>query len=324
MLVGDGSHPLDKQFRAGAPFGIPLYFHIFLLLFMGLYLLQALLKLNVLYVALPVVLVLSVYLHELGHALTSAYFGKRPRRIVLHLFGGVAEVPHGLSTREELFVIAGGPLVSLALAITGFALMPVFKGINATLYMSAYWVFQLNAILFVFNVLPIYPLDGGQFLRSWLTLKKGRNEGIRRSLPLSMATLIVMGILALALEWIGIFGLVIAMALGVVNYTEYQRHQHLFSRGFWAYIWPFGGPSKASSSSRNDMWPGEKDDQAVASQRGGLADQMYVWWNQKRAEKLMRKADEVGIFNLSPKDRALLERYLDAKIGIKERKHNRN
>ena len=48
--------------------------------------------------------------HELGHALTSAYFGARPRRIVLHMFGGVAEVPFGLKRWQELWVIAGGPL----------------------------------------------------------------------------------------------------------------------------------------------------------------------------------------------------------------------
>jgi hypothetical protein len=43
--------------------------------------------------------------------------------------------------------------------------------------------------------------------------------------------------------------------------------------------------------------------------------------NKKKAEKLMKKADEVGIFNLSKEERELLERYLDAKISIKEKNY---
>jgi Zn-dependent protease len=320
MLVGDGSHPLDRQFRVGSPFGIPLYFHIILLVFLGVWLLMSLVPFNLGRILWPLLLMFSVYLHELGHALTSAYFGRRPRRIVLHLFGGVAEVPPGLNTKQELWVIAGGPLVSLALAIIGFALMPLAKGTHYLFYFLMASMFQINTILFIFNVLPIYPLDGGQFTRQWILLRKGQTAAIRRSLPLSMVTLIVMGVISLVFQWIGFLGLVIALSLFMVNHQEYQRWSYLFSDGFWSYMWPFGGGGSRKRGASGDRWPGERDEEPSRS-GGGIGDQLFVKMNKKKAEKLMKKADEVGIFNLSKEERELLERYLDAKISIKEKNY---
>lgn len=317
MFAGDGSHPLDRQFRVGSPFGIPLYLHIFLMIFVGFWTLTSLVPFNLVRILWPLVLVGSVYLHELGHALSSAYFGARPRRIVLHMFGGVAEVPPSLNSYQELWVIAWGPLVSLILAVIGyFGAMFTYSLSPFTAHLFTV-VFQINAILFIFNILPIYPLDGGQFYREWQSNRLGKNAGIRKSLPLSMATLIAMGLLSMVLQWIGIFGLVIAIALALQNHTEYKHYAYLFTDGFWHHAWPFSKGPKRSK----DRWPGEKEE---ASTRGGIGDQLYVKLNQKKAEKLMRKADEVGLFNLSPKERQILERYLDAKIGIKERNQKLN
>ncbi|MCB9641028.1 MAG: site-2 protease family protein [Myxococcales bacterium] len=299
MFVGDGRHPLDRQFRVGVFFGIPLYIHIILVIFVGIEAVMALAQMNPLRLLFPALLFGSVYLHELGHALSSAAFGNRPRRIVMHLFGGVAEVPPGLTRKQELWVIAWGPLVSLALAVLGgvFYFTPVLGSIPILKFIANY-LFTLNAILFVFNILPIFPLDGGQFLRQFLTLRRGESEGIRRSLPLSMLLLAILGIYSLFSQMM--FAFIIAIFVFMVNYNEWQRWQHLFQKGFWIYLWPFGGKKKGKGSAGPS-----------------LGDRFFVWRHRAQAEKLMRVADEEGIHKLKPQDRKLLEDYLDAKLRLR-------
>ena len=296
MFVGDGSHPLDRQFRVGKFFGIPLDLHIVLLIYAAFEVLASILTMNFVRLLSPVILFGSVYLHELGHALSSAHFGARPRRIVLHLFGGVAEVPGGLTTKQQMWVIAWGPIVSGILAVIGivfgivFALIPIVGALF-------WWMGFINLILFIFNVLPIFPLDGGQFVRQWVTLRSGSREAIRKTLPWSMTILIVLGMLGLIFTWIGPLAFIIALFLLFIHYQEVKRHQHLFTgpKGFWGHLLP--GKSGGGF--------------------GRLSDQFFVWSNRSKAEELMRRTDEIGIHALKPHERQLLEKYLDAKFRLR-------
>ncbi|TNE45066.1 MAG: hypothetical protein EP343_27740 [Deltaproteobacteria bacterium] len=322
MFVGDGSHPLDKQFHVGRYFGIPLYIHIILVFFLGFELLSAVFRGSLWLMMWPIIIVLSVYLHELGHALSSAHFGARPHRIVLHLFGGVAEVPGGLRIKQELWVIAWGPIVSFLLMAMGYTVMKVTSP-GTLWYVVGLLFFRINLILFLFNILPIYPLDGGQITRQWMTMRMGRDEGIRRSLPWSMAFLIAAGMFGLIIlrGSLGVLTLIIAAFLAFYNHQQYMIHRHLFTKGFWGYMNPFGAPKRRTSSRSSHGHLRVVEDEP---QGGGLADRWYVWWNRKKAEKIMRKSDEVGIDKLSKEEREILERYLDAKISLRQKKNYMN
>lgn len=325
MFVGDGSHPLDKQFYLGRYFGIPLYFHIILVFFLGFELLSAVFRGSLWLMLWPIIIVFSVYLHELGHALSSAYFGARPHRIVLHLFGGVAEVPGGLRIKQELWVIAWGPIVSLLLLILGYTLMKV-GGNQSAWGTIGYLFYRINLILFLFNVLPIYPLDGGQITRQWMTLRMGRTEGIRRSLPWSMLFLILAGMFGLLIlrGSLGVLTLIIAMFLAFYNHQQWQMHRHLFADGFWSYLNPFGAPRRRNSGGRSQRGGHLRAVEDDAPRGGGLSDRWFVWRNRKKAEEIMRKSDEVGVDQLSKKERDILERYLDAKISLRQKKNYLN
>lgn len=90
--------------------------------------------------------------HELGHALALYSLDKPPSTIRLSFAGAVMEVP-GLSYREELFAAAAGPAASLLLGL----LTPLWPGLG--LYSLA---------LGLFNLLPLYGLDGSRMLRAFL------------------------------------------------------------------------------------------------------------------------------------------------------------
>ena len=121
-------------------------------------------------IAAGVALLLSITLHELGHSLVAMAFGCRVRDITLMMLGGCAtllSMPR--KAWQEFLVAIAGPAVSLVLAILGLWLplnLPTLKGTPGTfLYYQVGW---LNLALFIFNLLPAFPMDGGRILRSFL------------------------------------------------------------------------------------------------------------------------------------------------------------
>jgi Zn-dependent protease len=127
-------------------------------------------------------LFLIVLLHEFGHAMACRQVGGTANQILLWPFGGVAYVNPPQRPGATLWSIAAGPLVNVVLAPVLFvaAMAGQWLGWADTMPDAAnfFWaVFAIDVGLLVFNILPIYPLDGGQILRSllWFVVGKGRS-----------------------------------------------------------------------------------------------------------------------------------------------------
>src|SRR5580698_250163 len=140
-------------------------------------------------------LFLIVLMHEFGHALACRQVGGTANRIMLWPLGGVAYVSPPQRPGATLWSIAAGPLVNVALLpVLGGAFFAV-RAMGWQLAMpDAYHlissVLWIDIGLLAFNLLPIYPLDGGQILRSllWFMLGRGR----------SLATATVIGFIGIA------------------------------------------------------------------------------------------------------------------------------
>lgn len=130
-------------------------------------------------------IVISIYLHELGHAWGNKVQGIPVRRIMLHGFGGFCEPAGAASNRERELVVAMGPIVNLALwALAGLGQSWIMSSMigqvpnTDDVAFAVDWVAQnqfklqlftylsmfgyLNIALFFFNMLPVQPLDGGK------------------------------------------------------------------------------------------------------------------------------------------------------------------
>jgi Zn-dependent protease len=127
-------------------------------------------------------LFLIVLLHEFGHAFACRQVGGRADTILLWPLGGVAYVDPPQRPGAMLWSLAAGPLVNvvLLLPLGGAYLLAGAGGstdpssdFNVWLY-SVLWI---DIGLLIFNILPIYPLDGGQILRSllWFVFGRGRS-----------------------------------------------------------------------------------------------------------------------------------------------------
>jgi Zn-dependent protease len=128
-------------------------------------------------------LFLIVMLHEFGHALACRQVGGTANRIVLWPLGGIAYVQPPQRPGATLWSIAAGPLVNvvlmpilMVLVMTGsvFGWSRALPDIRIFLVTLA----LINGVLLGFNLLPIYPLDGGQILRSLLWFWVGRARSL--------------------------------------------------------------------------------------------------------------------------------------------------
>ena len=128
-------------------------------------------------VGLIVLFFLCVILHELGHSLTAQRYGVRVPRILLLPIGGMAEfdrIPRKPS--QELLITLAGPAVNflIAAALTPVMWSSIISDKEAPPYSlldlgGQLWV--ANLVMGTFNLLPVFPMDGGRIFRALLAMK---------------------------------------------------------------------------------------------------------------------------------------------------------
>lgn len=145
-----------------------------------------------------------VLLHEFGHALACRQVGGRADTIMLWPLGGVAYVDPPQRPGPVLWSIAAGPLVNVAL----FPLLLGAYAAGSTLgwantapdaYFFLWNVLRLDVLLLLFNILPVYPLDGGKIVWALLWFWMGRAKSL------------------LVSAWIGIVGVAGILVLGLIE-----------------------------------------------------------------------------------------------------------
>lgn len=190
----------------------------------------------------------SIVLHELGHALVARRSGIGINGIDLWFFGGLAKLSRDSHTPgEEFRVAAAGPAVTLlvclvclgaavALSETGefFDNAGFASDATSPALALASWLFVVNAFLFVFNLVPAFPLDGGRIARAaaW-RITQDRNRGTRFSARLGQgfSYLLIGGGLVLAFTsdplngiWLVVLGFFLGQAAtGAVATSEFAE-----------------------------------------------------------------------------------------------------
>ena len=190
-------------------------------------------------------MVVSILIHEIGHALIQRHFGGRPR-IVLHGMGGLAICGDcDRSTRSQILISLAGPGAGFALAGATLLLLGISGhqpgiAVDPSAQVSPPWIsifgakfhwlnFSTPAMNMVVadllwinilwgggNLLPIYPLDGGQVARELCLLGNPRT-GIILSLRISMIAAIAMVLVGLSSE-----SLYVAIMFGYFAYSSYK------------------------------------------------------------------------------------------------------
>ena len=119
-----------------------------------------------------------VILHEYGHALMARKMGVKTRDIILTPIGGLARLEGMPRTpKHEFLITIAGPLVNLVIAAIVFAYLWIrgLPFVPRELANYSQILLWMNLILFGFNLLPAFPMDGGRILRSTLAIFLGHD-----------------------------------------------------------------------------------------------------------------------------------------------------
>lgn len=167
-------------------------------------------------------LLLSILLHELGHAFAGRLFKARVSHIDLTGLGGVAHFERSLpaSVIARSVIYLAGPAVNLALWLGLGALTGEAAGLGKPMLALPIAVLaSINFVLMCFNLLPAYPLDGGHTLDAWLGALLGPVWSVRIVAGLGLVVAIGLALYALPT---GIFMLFVALFLAQANWEALQ------------------------------------------------------------------------------------------------------
>ena len=173
-------------------------------------------------------LLLIIFIHEMGHAAAASFFSWRIKRISLLPFGGVAEMDeHGnRSLYEETVVVLAGPLQHVWMGALAY-------GLYAMGIVPEYWYarfFDFNMMVLLFNLLPVWPLDGGKLIFLLLSFRRAFPLAHLQTIIFSGAVLLVFAFMMLV---VGPFTLNVLIIVGFLAFSlfyEWKQRRYVFIR----------------------------------------------------------------------------------------------
>ncbi|OQC71512.1 MAG: Zinc metalloprotease [Euryarchaeota archaeon ADurb.Bin009] len=149
-------------------------------------------------------LFVGVFIHEMAHSLIAKAKGIEIHSITLLILGGVSQMEETMpDPKIELPMALAGPMTSLALGLISAALVYIFDAVVPDPAVAGVLVFTfgylglLNILLFGFNLLPAFPMDGGRVLRAWLARRMPLSRATRIAADVGKGFAVVFGIVGL-------------------------------------------------------------------------------------------------------------------------------
>jgi len=180
----------------------------------------------------------SILFHEVSHSIIAKKYGVKFQRIVLFAFGGIALQPIELiDPKNEMHMAFAGPLISFIIFGLSFLIwfelhqsnMLIIQGfpISSIVFYSA----MINLVIGLFNLLPVFPSDGGRILRSFLYYRthdqfRATITAIKIGWILSFSILIIGAAISLKLYLIGgVWLMLVALFLMRASKSYYNVYQ---------------------------------------------------------------------------------------------------
>ncbi|MGF7047196.1 stage IV sporulation protein FB [Paenibacillus sp. DS2015] len=174
-----------------------------------------------------------VLIHEMGHMSAAMIFGIRVRSVQLLPFGGVVTIEDGgkMTVWKEIAIALAGPLQNVIMIAIAMFFKEIGSGDSAFLS----YVIQGNAVIALFNLLPILPLDGGKITQAFVSRYIAYHSTLLWSSRISIVAsgfVISYSLLPLARGegTIQLNVLMIGIFLFYSNYVDYKNLPYRFMR----------------------------------------------------------------------------------------------
>ena len=127
---------------------------------------------------------IAILIHEIAHIVVALLLKVNVKELLLMPFGVCAIYCDRISSKKEILISIAGPLMSLIIF----------------LFSKDILIKNINLLIMMFNLIPIYPLDGGRILKNFLKVKYGYNKGIKITQVIS--DFFIVGIFVLSIIFI--------------------------------------------------------------------------------------------------------------------------
>lgn len=245
-MLGGSDDPLRWSLPLFRFSGIAVRLHVFFLIFIVARVLASLspTSLSTGYTVMALAALFSiVLLHEFGHCFACRHVGGTAEEILMWPLGGLAYCAPPNRPSAHLVTVLGGPAVNVILLLffapalylltsswkaalpnimalgDSFAALQLASG---SLWLAAlWWLNVINLILLLFNLLPMFPLDGGRIVQALLWSRTDYRRSMTVAVNTGFAAAVILGVLALVINDIMVLG--IAIFGGIVCYLEKRR-----------------------------------------------------------------------------------------------------
>lgn len=164
---------------------------------------------------------LLIIVHELGHFLTGKILCFKVQKIEIYPYGGCSKLEYDINTFlwKEWLVLLMGPFTQCV-----FVFLVCFLKVDVPNYFYHYHIFIL-----IFNLLPIYPLDGGRLVNLFLASLFSYYQSIRISFYFSFFVYLMIFFTILLFKWNLIYFLIM-ISLGIKIYKEIRQADYYFQK----------------------------------------------------------------------------------------------
>ncbi|PIT99683.1 MAG: hypothetical protein COT74_07760 [Bdellovibrionales bacterium CG10_big_fil_rev_8_21_14_0_10_45_34] len=139
-------------------------------------------------------LVISVFIHGLSHLVCAKLQRHKVHAMTLMMLGGVSQTDKvNRGPKAELKSAIIGPLISFASAGLFFVLRVNVE--SPSLQFAFFWIAYANLAIAAFNMLPVFPADGGRVLKAFLMGRKGKVKGTKSAVKLSHVFAALFGVI---------------------------------------------------------------------------------------------------------------------------------
>ncbi|MCP4247353.1 MAG: hypothetical protein GY778_09925 [bacterium] len=275
------------------------------------------------------ILFLIVLLHEFGHCFGARFVGGQADEILMWPLGGLASVAPPHTARANLITAAAGPAVNVAICVVVGAILVLSSGSGWSVpwnpfafAMPAVWpdaqwqvwlviVFAVSYMLLLFNLAPVFPLDGGRILQCLLWPSMGFRESTKLATGIGMVGAIGFAIVGL------ISGQVLLLGIAFFGYLTCWQQRQMLKMGAFADEGEFGydfsqGYTSLEKSDRPQRRPGYfARRRAARAARRELREQQQLEAHRREVDRILTKISEHGADSLTPPERRILERETD-------------
>ncbi|MCH7814444.1 MAG: hypothetical protein IID40_10540 [Planctomycetes bacterium] len=327
-------NPISWSFGVGRLFGIRIRMHLFFVFGAILVLMRAFHQAQQgvpwVWVGQGVgtlaILFLIVLLHEFGHCFGARFVGGQADEILMWPLGGLASVAPPHTARANLITAAAGPAVNVVICVVVGAILVVTTGSGwsvpwnpfafaaPAVLPEAQWqwwlviVFAVSYLLLLFNLAPVFPLDGGRVLQCLLWPSMGFQQSTKFATGIGMVGAI--GFAAAGL----ISGQMLLLGIAIFGYLTCWQQRQMLKMGGFADEGEFGydfsqGYTSLERSEPSLRRPGYfARRRAARAVRRELREQRRLEAQRREVDRILTKISEHGADSLTPPERRILER----------------